>query len=448
MVDAVLAITAVLAVALAIPGALLAWHDLRERLRRRSRPRPDDVAPPPAISGGVAAWRNRLGTGHLRRWAGIGMLVVAAVMLLVVSLMLRQSPGQDEAGGNTGNGGTPPPSVTPTNVASPTQGGGQSFGAHLGDPIEGHTSDVSAITATEVGGRWLVISGSRDATIRVWELETRTQVGDPIETGGSVGELAVTEVAGQAVVVAGVGGSVQVWDLESRELLHDFERSASTANVASLAVGELDGRPIVAVGRSSQQLQLGDLETGSWIAGRDSPNEFDTLDDCCRGSRVAIGEMSGLPVLVSGGNPSAVSVWDLATLERISGPADGQDGLHQTVATAELDDQLLVISGSSDETIQLWDAETGDPVGDPWVGHTNWVTSLAVFDLDGRPVVASGGGTDGTVRVWELPTGTPVAEPIDTDAWVSSMAVAILDGDPVVVTGGDDSVIRVWSINK
>ena len=71
------------------------------------------------------------------------------------------------------------------------------------------------------------------------------------------------------------------------------------------------------------------------------------------------------------------------------------------MAVGELDGRPVVVTGGDDATVRVWDLATGDPVGDPLTGHTGAVLAVAVGELDGRPIVVTGSG-DETVRVWDL----------------------------------------------
>ena len=68
------------------------------------------------------------------------------------------------------------------------------------------------------------------------------------------------------------------------------------------------------------------------------------------------------------------------------------------MAVGELQGRPIVVSGSSDSTVRVWDRGTGNPVGDPFTRHTDQITAVAVGEVDGRPVVVSG-SRDRTVRV-------------------------------------------------
>jgi WD40 repeat protein len=74
------------------------------------------------------------------------------------------------------------------------------------------------------------------------------------------------------------------------------------------------------------------------------------------------------------------------------------------VAVGELDGRPVVVSGGWDSTVRVSDLGTGNRVGEPFTSHTDWVIAVAVGELDGRPVVVSG-SQDQTVRVWDVATG-------------------------------------------
>ena len=80
------------------------------------------------------------------------------------------------------------------------------------------------------------------------------------------------------------------------------------------------------------------------------------------------------------------------------------------VAVGQLDGRPVALSGSYDATVRVWDLATGTPIGDPFTGHRGPVNAVAVGQLDGRPVALSG-SSDATVRVWDLATGEPIGDP-------------------------------------
>ena len=81
-------------------------------------------------------------------------------------------------------------------------------------------------------------------------------------------------------------------------------------------------------------------------------------------------------------------VWDLATGTPVGEPFTGHGGPVNAVAVADLAGRPVVISGSNDETVRVWDLATGTPVGDPFTGHGGPVN--AVVSQTGQGPIADG----------------------------------------------------------
>jgi WD40 repeat protein len=104
---------------------------------------------------------------------------------------------------------------------------------------------------------------------------------------------------------------------------------------------------------------------------------------------VAVGELEGLPVVVSGGEDGTARCWELATGEPLGEPLVGHQGALTAVAIGRLDGQFVVISGALDGTLRRW----GFPSGllEQTIDVASDVTDLAVT-IPGSIVVASSRG--------------------------------------------------------
>jgi WD40 repeat protein len=221
----------------------------------------------------------------------------------------------------------------------------------------------------------------------------------------------------------------------------DASRLVAThdAPVWAVAVAELAGRPVVVSGSGDRSVRVWDLATGAPVGapftGHDGPVWA-----------VAVAEVEGRPVVVSGSDDRSVRVWDLATGAPVGAPLTGHDGPVWAVAVAEVEGRPVVVSGSGDRSVRVWDLATGAPVGAPLTGHDGRVWAVAVAEVEGRPVVVSG-SDDRSVRVWDLATGAPVGAPFTGhDGPVVAVAVAEVAGRPVVVSGSGDRSVRVWDL--
>src|SRR4029077_10965843 len=81
-------------------------------------------------------------------------------------------------------------------------------------------------------------------------------------------------------------------------------------------------------------------------------------------------------------------------------PFTGHTGPVEAVAVAELGGRPVVVSGG-DKTGRGWALATRAQVGRPFPGHTGPIRGVAVAKVGERPAVGSGGGAE-TVRVWDL----------------------------------------------
>ncbi|MDX2522254.1 hypothetical protein PV355_45380, partial [Streptomyces stelliscabiei] len=93
----------------------------------------------------------------------------------------------------------------------------------VGDPLMGHTDEVTAVTTWTAAGKSFLITGSVDGTVRVWQLPGGEPVGDPLMGHtDSVTALAVHTTSEQSFLITGsVDGTVRVWELPSGEPVGD-----------------------------------------------------------------------------------------------------------------------------------------------------------------------------------------------------------------------------------
>lgn len=305
-------------------------------------------------------------------------------------------------------------------------------GYPIGAPLVGHIGAISAVAVGRLGGRDVIVSGSHDHTVRVWD-ELGRPVGAPLVGHAS----AVTAVAigwrgGRELVVSGDSdGTVRAWDEEGRPVWASLV--GHTSSVTAVALGRLGDRELVVSGGSDGLVRVWE-ELGRPVGEPLTGHEGAV-------TAVAIGRLGPLDSVVSGGSDGTVRMWDEVG-RPIGDPLTGHVGAVTAVAIGQFGERQVVASGGWDCTVRIW-GEDGRPEGQPLTGHTSAVYAVAVGHLGSRHVIASG-GRDRTVRIWDPPV-QPLAQPLaGHDSKVASVAVGRIGERDVIVSGGWDRTVRVW----
>jgi len=209
--------------------------------------------------------------------------------------------------------------------------------------------------------------------------------------------------------------------------------------VNAVAMAELEGRPVVVTGGDDGVVRVWDLATGAPVGDTQTGHKGAV-------NALALVELHRRPVVLSGGDDGVMVVWDLATGAPVGGVLAAHKGAVNAVAVGELDARPVVLSGGDDWTVRVWDARRGSALDLPFTGHRSTVNALAVTEVRGRPLVVTGSG-DRTVRVWDLGTGTPISMPLRGHTHrVSGIAATELDGRSVIVSSSDDGTAQVWDL--
>ena len=81
----------------------------------------------------------------------------------------------------------------------------------------------------------------------------------------------------------------------------------------------------------------------------------------------------------------------------------------EAVAVGELDGTPIAVTGDRDGTVRVWDLRAGKARGEPLRGHGRWIDAVAVREVDGTPIAVTGGRYG--LRVWDLRAGGRTAAP-------------------------------------
>ncbi|CAE6457339.1 unnamed protein product, partial [Rhizoctonia solani] len=261
---------------------------------------------------------------------------------------------------------------------------------------EGHTNTVTSVAYSPDGKS--VASGSRDNTIRIWDAQSPSLIGEPL-TGHSDSIYSVSySPLGNVIASGSDDKTIRIWDVNTHRRLgnpikgdHWFYSVAFSPDAKLIASG-CGGYS--SPGPSACSVQLWDVQNMTSAA-----NPF-------KGHIKLVNSVKFSPDgtrVVSGSNDNTIRVWDVEHGTAVVGPLEGHTNWVLSVAVSP--DGSQIVSCSVDKTIQLWDTRSGRTIGNPYEGHTSWVNSVA---FSPRGTFVASGGSDKTVRVWDIRTGRQV----------------------------------------
>jgi len=286
--------------------------------------------------------------------------------------------------------------------------------------LRGHSLAVLVVSLS-ADGRWAV-SGSRDETVRVWDVEGRSCVSTLEGYRGSVHGVSLS-ADGRRAVAGSLESTVRVWDVEGRSRLATLEGHRSSVTGVSLSA---DGRRAIS-GSVDRTLRVWDVERRSCLA---------TLEG-------HTGSVNGVSLsadgrrAVSGSDDHTARVWDVearSCLATLQGHRYAVNGVSLSA------DGHRAVSGSDDRTVRVWDLESRSCLA-TLEGHTRQVFGVSL-SADGRRAVS--GSEDGKVRVWDVEGRSCLATLQGHTRGVRSVSLSA-DGRRAV-SGSDDGTVQVWDL--
>ncbi|RAL38806.1 unnamed protein product [Cuscuta campestris] len=255
--------------------------------------------------------------------------------------------------------------------------------------LTGHTEIVLCLdTCTSTSGRTLVVTGSKDNSVRLWDPLTTHCIGIGVGHMGAVGAIAFSKKHMNFFVSGSSDRTLKVWSLDG--LLENNE------------VFNLKAKAVVAAH---------DKDINSLAV---APNDS---------------------LVCSGSQDRTACIWRLPELVCVVTLRGHKRGIW-SVEFSPVDQ--CVITASGDKTIKIWAISDGSCLK-TFEGHTSSVIR-ASFITRGTQFVSC--GADGLVKLWTVKTNECIAtyDQHEDKIW----ALAIGKKTEMLATGGSDAVINLW----
>jgi len=307
--------------------------------------------------------------------------------------------------------------------------------------LPGHSSFVNSLAISPDGK--ILVSGSWDKTIKIWNLETGALIGTLTGHSDRVNSVAISS-DGKMLVSGSSDETIKFWNLYNGDLLCTF--SGHSMEVNSVAVNP-KGQVIASCGGADNTIKIWNLRTGELLR---------TLRGHSDNVNAVVFSPDG-KILASGSSDATSKVWDVESgklLRTLSGLNVGVN----SVAIAP-DGQTLA-SVSNDYTIKLRNLHTGSLLR---ILNSNSVKGKGVANLgmneamhilqnyvsrgdsvaisrDGLTLVS--GCDDNTINIWNLQTGELLSTLKGHSGTVYSVAIA--PSGNLLASGSADETIKIW----
>ncbi|TPX36515.1 hypothetical protein SmJEL517_g01359 [Synchytrium microbalum] len=258
-----------------------------------------------------------------------------------------------------------------------------------------------------------IVSGSRDDTIKIWDMKT----GECTKTlHGHGASVLCLQYDDQYIVSGSSDSTVIVWDITTSE-----PKKVLRSHTESVLNLRFDKRYIASCSKD-KTIKLWNTSTGDLIR---------TL----RGHRAAVNAIQfSEDLVVSASGDRTIKVWRISTgdlVRTLSGHSRGIACIHF--------EGNIIVSGSSDRTIRTWDVNTGMCL-QTVSGHTELVRTL---QFDNHRIVS--GSYDVTLKVWDYPKGNLI---LDLKNGHSQKVFKLQFNDTKIVSCSQDQRILVWDFSQ
>ena len=256
-----------------------------------------------------------------------------------------------------------------------------------------------------------------------------------------VASVAVGQVDARPIIVSSSFESrlVRIWDAQTGAPLgHPITGHQSV--VASVAVGQVEGRTIIISGSYDKTVRVRDAATGKSLyrplIGR-SP-----IGRAIRPTALAVGQAEGRTIIVSGYEDGTVRVWDAATGSQLARHESGAPEV-KAIAVGQVGGDSYFITEAENGNLLMRDLATGTPWGMSFASHAGPVDTLAIGQPEGRTIIVTS-STTRTIEVYDAASRSLVGQPLVFSERATALAVGQVEGRTIIVSGYNNGAIRIW----
>jgi hypothetical protein len=281
--------------------------------------------------------------------------------------------------------------------------------------FKGHENGVKSIAISNN----LLVSASKDQTIKVWDINTETEIRTCYGHDNEVTSVSFSPDGNQAIS-GDLDGIIILWDIKDCQVIHKFSNTTKVKSVSWSPNGLY-----VLSAHDNGMIKLWDIKAKQEL--RSFSGHTDQVSD--------VSFSSDSSKVLSASKDTTIKLWDVETGAEIRTFVGHTD---RVVSVAFSKDGLFAISSSWDNTIRRWNIQTGE--------HTVSTDQAWVLDVSfvQESNFAISGGKDQILKVWDLKTGKTVCDFKGHTGTITSVAVS--NDNKTIFSASSDKTIKKWEM--
>eukprot|EP01113_Clastostelium_recurvatum_P038809 TRINITY_DN584_c0_g1_i2.p1 TRINITY_DN584_c0_g1~~TRINITY_DN584_c0_g1_i2.p1 ORF type:complete len:573 (+),score=127.46 TRINITY_DN584_c0_g1_i2:250-1719(+) len=287
-------------------------------------------------------------------------------------------------------------------------------GKYVERTLEGHTDWIWTLQFKDS----MMVTGSDDRTIRVWDLERgKTAL---TYRGHKEGVRCLQFDRSKSLLLSGSQDKqILMWKLPSDDIMQSISSSASSSN-----------------NKRNSRLNINNANNNG------TPSDYPELTSPTSSLLGHEGTVTCLQfkdsLLVSGSVDRSIRMWDLPTSKFLY----TLEGHKDRVRCLQIHDNNVLISGSGDNTVRVWDLRAANDVQARATlkGHSCTVVSL---QAQGHRLVTA--SSDTTIGVWDLRNTSSM---ITSYKEHTNYVLCVQFDHDRMVSGSGDKTVKIWDLSQ